>query len=120
MVTFRGEQMTKKKKVVKKRQPKIVHKDFMELHYVIWTDACSRTMWTDKETLIEWAKSTAWEAHTVGWLVYENKSYILLALSWGGFEYNNYSDVIKIPKRWIAKRILIKRVKVPKYISMTD
>jgi hypothetical protein len=81
-----------------------------KLLYVEWQDAITmKEGWYAKEDVIDWGKSEDWLIKQVGYLIKENKKYILLATKFNPQEYgeNKYSEITKIPKGWIKKRRFI-------------
>jgi len=81
----------------------------MKLIYIEWEDAVTNAGWFSEEEIGEWRKDAhSWVIHETGFLIEENKRFILLA---GGFKPADdwvdikYVNLHKIPKTWIRKRI---------------
>lgn len=74
--------------------------------YIEWCDAISFTQktWVDIENAIEWAESNNWIVSEVGFIIEENKRYILLC-SKVSKELDEVGLLMKIPKTWILKRV---------------
>lgn len=71
------------------------------LVYVVWKDAQSDCMWKGMDDIKEWASSDCL-IHEIGWLVYENKRYIILSS-----QVEREGDIgnrTKIPKDWVFKK----------------
>lgn len=80
------------------------------LIYVEWEDAITmKDGWYAKEDVREWGKSEDWIIKQAGYLVAEDKKYILLATKFNPQEYGDdkYSEITKIPKGWIKKKKVI-------------
>lgn len=76
-------------------------------HYFIrWADTESWTNWHDDDEVIERIKSENYWVDMAGWILYEDKRFIIIATkhSRGGY----WSNVYKIPTTWIGKRRIIK------------
>lgn len=63
--------------------------------------------WYVKEDVLDWGKSNDWLIKQAGYLLKENKDYILLATKFNPQSYgeDKYSEITKIPKTWIKKRL---------------
>ena len=87
----------------------------MKLIYLKWKDACSNSGWFTKEEALKWAKDSIWVVEQVGWLLEENKEYIILIGRQDGDrdeKTRSLGMLQKIPKTWIVKRIdLTKHIK---------
>lgn len=77
--------------------------------YIEWCDAVSNTEggWRDVEDAIEWGKEANWVVKQVGWILEENKKYILL-ISKIADKDQQVGHLMKIPKTWILKRKVLK------------
>jgi len=86
----------------------------MKLIYIQWADATSPAdeTWQSKDEILDWAKNDSFWIESVGWLLEENKRYLVLASKRSttktGEELIQYGLPIKIPKTWIRKRKIIK------------
>lgn len=86
-----------------------------KLIYIEWCDAISHTRgWMTKKEAFDWAKNEDWIVRQAGFLMEETKEYILLASRINpqpdtddGY---NTDGLFKIPKTWIRKRTLIRKV----------
>jgi hypothetical protein len=81
----------------------------MKCVYIRWCDACSDTGgWKDLEESVAWANGVKWLVETTGWILKENKEYLLIAQQrgdWNGGDDYQYANFMKIPKTWIKLRI---------------
>ena len=92
--------------MAKVRKNKNMKKFNKKLVYIEWGDAISNTGWMSEKEAIEWADSSDWIVKNVGWILKENKDYILLASKFSeGSE--EYGLLHKIPKTWIKVRKVI-------------
>ena len=94
--------MKNKKDIDFKESPKLI--------YVEWLDAITwKDGWHNRSDVIDWGKSEDWLVKQAGYLVSENKKYILLASKYNPQKYgeNLYSELTKIPKGWIKKKRII-------------
>lgn len=88
----------------------------MKIEYIEWVDAMQNLEgWMDFDEAKQWADSNQWIIHQVGFVMEENKDYILMCLK-KTEDFENmpamYGAIIKIPKPWIVKRIdLSKHIK---------
>ncbi len=81
---------------------------FKKLIYIEWEDAMDwNDRWRDEEEVLQWAQNDAWIVKQSGWLMKENKNYIVLASKYSLQDNAEtlYSNFSKIPKTWIRKRI---------------
>ncbi len=84
-----------------------MRKQKINLVFVEWCDAVTyNDGWIDKESVLEWALNDDWVIKQSGFLIEENKKYIILASKYNPQEYteNKFSEITKIPKTWIKKR----------------
>ena len=84
-----------------------------KLVYIEWADAITPTEgWKTEDETLRWAKEEDYWVSQVGWILEENKKYILLAAQMNTSKAetvaNQYGHIIKIPKTWIRVRKLIK------------
>lgn len=80
----------------------------VKLTYIEWEDALTwNDGWHDKEGILEWGRSDDWIIKQAGYVIEENKKYILLANKFNPQQFgeHKYSEITKIPKGWIRKRI---------------
>lgn len=82
----------------------------MKLIYLEWEDAVSNeeVSWKIIEEAKNWAKEREWLVKQCGWLIEENKKYIVLASRMEPGNENSYASVgllQKVPKTWIRKRV---------------
>ena len=79
--------------------------------YLEWADACSAPdKWMADEDLDNWMKSGGWLVKQVGFLLEENKNFIVLAameVNESEFSQGFHGHVHKIPKGWIIKRKIL-------------
>ena len=85
----------------------------MRLMIVSWFDAVSEDNWTD---LAEARKSKLHLIHSVGWLISEDDTRLVVGLSWD-VERDAVSSFIAIPRSWISN---IKEIKNPLYGVPTE
>ena len=88
----------------------------MKLEYIEWTDAMQLLEgWQELNEAKEWANSEAWVVKQTGFIIEENKKYLLLCSKMTSETENSpsyYGALIKIPIPWILKRInLTKHIK---------
>ena len=80
----------------------------MKLIYVKWKDAmASDTSWMSLDQAIEWGEDVCSDIDEIGYLIEENKEYILLASKINGGSEDSYTMVaclMKIPKKYIVER----------------
>ena len=79
----------------------------LKLVYVEWEDAHSKPFWTLENEAIRYAKTSVCVNKEVGWILYEDKQYLVIAASFSpGDEWSadQYGDLTKIPKTWVRKR----------------
>ncbi len=81
----------------------------MKLIYLEWEDATSQNGWHTKEEVEQWIKDDNVLIRQVGWIIEENKKYLILVSRLGksifeGEEDPSYGLIQKIPKTWIRKR----------------
>ena len=85
-----------------------------KLLYIEWGDAVSAPdKWMADEDLVDWIESGGWLVKQVGFLVGETKDYIVLAamkVDKSKYSQGFYGHVHKVPKGWIIKRKLCKRL----------
>jgi hypothetical protein len=82
----------------------------MKCVYIRWHDACSDTHgWKEYEEALKWADGTQYIVETCGWILKENKEYLLIAQQRGDWTLDNptyqYANLMRIPKTWIKMRI---------------
>jgi hypothetical protein len=82
----------------------------MKFVYIRWVDACSHNSgWVTYEDAVKWADGTQYLAETSGWVIRENKRYILLAQQRGDWTLDDptyqYANLMRIPKTWIKLRV---------------
>lgn len=84
----------------------------MKLIYIEWCDAvASGTEWSSSQVVKEWGEKTTWIVKECGWVVEENKDYIVIASCWKEADElmdEQFKHLMKIPKPWIVKRKEIK------------
>lgn len=68
------------------------------LYRIDWVDAASNSSWTPLEN---YAKPNDFNVHTVGWLIYEDKNYYVLAQNMSSA--GNCADRMQIPKKWVKR-----------------
>lgn len=82
----------------------------MKLVYIEWIDAISNSSWFTQEDATQWAKEDDYTVAQVGWILEENKKYLVLAgrqcLADAGTD-EKWGMLQKIPKTWIKKRIVL-------------
>ena len=70
-----------------------------------WADAIENLDgWHTKAEALGWAKDDDWSVHQVGWVLEENKDYILLSNKQNdasGGRDSHFGGLFKIPKPWI-------------------
>ena len=82
----------------------------MKLVYLEWADATSPISgWQSLDEAIDWAKEQDYWVKQVGWVLEENKQFILISsqineVTRGSGLENQYASIVKIPKTWIRKR----------------
>jgi len=84
-----------------------MQKKKINLLYIEWCDAVTfNTGWENIEDILVWAKTENWVIRQAGFLIIENKEYVLLATKYNPQENseNKFSEITKIPKTWIRKR----------------
>ena len=70
--------------------------------YIKWIDAMSAdTQWKTIEDAIDWGADVDCTVEEIGFIVEENKEYILLA---SRINNNMVAGLMKIPKKYITKR----------------
>ena len=81
-----------------------------KLIYLEWTDAISPIEgWQEELKILEWAKQGNYWVSQIGWILEENKKFIVLAsqrnitIDESG-SVTQFSHIIKIPKTWVRKR----------------
>ena len=82
----------------------------MKFVYIRWVDACSDASgWMELEDAIKWANGTKYLVETSGWILKENKEYLLIAQQRGDWSLEDptyqYANLMRIPKTWIKLRI---------------
>ncbi len=87
-----------------------------KLIYLEWCDAIeSRAGWQEIDVIKYWAKNEDWIVKECGFLIEENKEYLLFASRIGDYHNDNtpkFGSIMKIPKTWIRRKIdLTKYVK---------
>lgn len=85
----------------------------MKLIYLEWEDATANAGWFSRSGAEEWGESAGSLIKQVGWLIAENKEFIVFASRWDGkFDDDDGNETFgglqKIPKTWIRKRKVIK------------
>lgn len=83
----------------------------MKLVYLEWQDAMSKNSWIHDSEIDNWAKDGDW-VKQVGWVVRENKKYMIIAGQWNPEIFSNghlFGNLQKIPKTWIRKRKTLKQ-----------
>ena len=76
------------------------------LAYLEWADAHTNSGWFTKKQMEEWAKSE-WFIKECGWVVAENKKFIVFATAWKPVDEwtdEQFCSLHKIPKTWIRKK----------------
>lgn len=71
------------------------------LELVVWEDAALNNDWCHVSQAMLWAK-TEKVIHSVGWVIEDNDSYLLLAQSLD--EQEQTADILRVPKRLVAQR----------------
>lgn len=76
-----------------------------KLLYVLWEDACSMSGggWHSMEDL---ENMSPLPIHTIGWLVKETKTYLVLASHLDGGGFTGSGDLC-VPKAWIKKKKVV-------------
>jgi len=85
----------------------------MKLIYLQWADATSpENIWMTEDEAKKWAKDDSYWIEQIGWLLEENKKYILIAGSKSTIKTDEsilqYGHLQKIPITWIRNRKIIK------------
>ena len=83
----------------------------MKLIYIEWEDAVSNDEWAYEDVARIWAKTTSLTVKQVGWVLEENKRYLVLVSrrhDWQGGHDSQFGMLQKIPKTWIRKRKVLK------------
>lgn len=80
--------------------------------YIRWADATSPMEgWQTHEEVFNWIKTNNYWVDSIGFLLYEDKKFIVLAdkksTTTNGNDLIQYAGITKIPKTWILKRKLI-------------
>ena len=78
-----------------------------KLKYIEWQDGITMSKgWYSKDDLIEWGETEDCIIKQAGYIIEENKKYILLASKYNPQETEDckFSEVTKIPATWIKKR----------------
>ncbi len=86
------------------------HEKKMQLVYIEWCDAITNTEgWHNLEDAKNWANEEEWIVKQAGFLIEENKKFILLAGQYSPQKETEslFSNLTKIPKTWILKREII-------------
>jgi len=83
-----------------------------DLVYLEWCDAMvNNEAWLTFDEAFEWGKTDNWVVSQVGWILEENKKYIILA-SKRSVQNKDieemFGSVFKIPTTWILKRVELK------------
>lgn len=79
----------------------------IKLEYIEWNDAItSFDGWTDRNSVIEWGQTEDWIVKQAGYIIDENKDYLLIASKYNPQTdgEDKFSEITKIPKTWIRKR----------------
>ena len=85
-----------------------------KLIYIEWADAThpEDASWYSEESLKEWAKDDSYWVSQCGFVIEENKNYLLLAgmvatttTANSNNKTNQLGSYLKIPKPWVRKRI---------------
>jgi len=80
-----------------------------KLIYIEWADAYKTNGSFDKEEVLDWCKKNDYYVYECGWLIEENKEYILFATELSPHYKDNpeitYRGLTKVPKTWIRKKI---------------
>jgi len=81
-----------------------------KLVYIKWCDACTRQGWHTEEEAFDWAESFDWHVESVGWVLRETKTFILIASQITENEDLSVTSnkLLKIPKTWVIKKVDIK------------
>lgn len=86
-----------------------------ELVYLEWEDAVADSGWKTSTEVREWARKQSGLVKECGWIIEENKEWLIMASRIGPIKSNNEpleeSDVglvQKIPRTWIRKRKKLK------------
>ena len=80
----------------------------IKLQYIEWQDAITMSKgWYSQQDLIDWGKLEESVIKQVGYLIEENKKYILLASKFNPqeSEEDKFAEITKIPTTWIRKRV---------------
>lgn len=81
-----------------------------KLIFIEWYDAITmKNGWYIENDVKEWGQNMDWLIKQAGYLIEDNKKYILLASKYNPqeSEESKYSEITKIPKGWIKKRVPI-------------
>lgn len=83
-----------------------MHKEKYKLIYLEWCDACGGDIgWCNSEDAKEWGKE-GFIIRQAGWLIEESDNHVLLAFKYNPQEIEGkFSQLTRIPKTWIIKRI---------------
>ena len=67
-----------------------------------WSNAQSDCEWGNLDRIKKWADEDC-IVYDIGWIIYENKKYIIIASQMGKDD-GDWGNRTKIPKEWIRKR----------------
>ncbi len=90
-------------------------KGYLALIYIEWCDASAfSSQWVDIKTALEWGESEDWLIRQSGFLLEENKEYILLAsrVNPENIQEIKVDGLFKIPKTWIRKKTILAKIKI--------
>jgi hypothetical protein len=82
----------------------------VKLVLVEWEDPASTGGWLDWEEAVQNAVSHNRTCRTVGWVVYEDESLIVIAGSVGCADPPQIGDVFEIPRRVIDRLVELKEI----------
>ena len=93
---------------------KMKYKDNGKIYYIEWQDAHTGSGWYDNTEVEKFIISEKCICQEVGWILSETKEELVIAcrkLKWA--EKTNSSEyglLQKIPKAWVKKRILLRKI----------
>ena len=87
-------------------------KEKLKLVYIEWADAISPEIdWKTYKEAVDWGKNEDYWVSQIGWILEENKKYILIS-SQANYtkesDQHQFAHIIKIPKTWIRNRQNVK------------
>ena len=80
--------------------------------YLEWIDAASPaddiSWWSEKE-IIDWSAKFDSHIKSVGWIIQENKKFIILASEYDQAN-DCYAHPLRVPKPWIRRRVDLTKI----------